>query len=114
MHILLLLLLYNFPCPLPHCYRDCGARFVPVLIFSISTTHGTLELIGAAYVTLSPEYSRPTHRRLRTYVFIGLASSGAIPTVHSLCLHGFEHIRKELGFWWILCSVVLYVAGALI
>jgi len=65
-------------------------------------------------VTLSPEYSRPTHRRLRTYVFIGLGLSGAIPTTHSIHLHGIEHLREELGLDWILYMAVLYIMGALI
>ena len=65
-------------------------------------------------MTLSPEYSRPTHRRLRTYIFIGLGLSGAIPTIHSVHLHGLEHMREELGLGWILCMAVLYIAGALI
>ena len=73
-----------------------------------------LKFTGATYVTLSPEYSRPTHRRLRTYVFISLGLSGAIPTIHSIRLHGLEHMREELGVDWILCMAGLYIAGALI
>lgn len=65
-------------------------------------------------MTLSPEYSRPTHRRLRTYVFIGLGLCGVIPTIHSVRLHGLEHMRKELGLDWILRMAGLYIAGALI
>jgi adiponectin receptor len=79
-----------------------------------TTAHTTLELSGATYVTLSPEYSRPTHRRLRTYMFIGLGLSGVIPTIHSIHLHGVEHMREELGLDWILFMAALYITGALI
>jgi len=114
MHVLLLLLSSKLPSLLPRCYNPRGTGFVPLLIFSIPTAHSILELTGAAYVTLSPEYSRPTHRRLRTYVFIGLGLCGVIPTIHSVHLHGLEHMRGELGLDWIVSMAGLYIAGALI
>lgn len=114
MHILLLLLSSKLPQLLPHCHYHCRTWFVPVLIFSTTTAHSILGFTGATYVTLSPEYSRPTHRRLRTYVFVGLGLCGAIPTIHSVRLHGLEHTRKELGLDWVLCMAGLYIAGALI
>jgi len=74
----------------------------------------TIAGLGAAYVTLSPEYSRPTYRRLRTYVFISLGLGGAIPAIHSIHLHGLEHMREELGLDWLLYMAGLYIIGALI
>jgi len=70
--------------------------------------------LGAAYIVLSPEYSKPTHRGARTFVFIGLGLSGMVPVSHLLATHGIHELLTDMGFGWLLASASLYIAGALL
>ncbi|KAF9010184.1 hemolysin-III related-domain-containing protein [Cyathus striatus] len=69
---------------------------------------------GAAYIVLSPEYSKPTHRGARTAVFIGLGLCAVVPVSHLLVTHGVNELLTEMGFGWLLVSGALYIAGALL
>jgi hypothetical protein len=71
-------------------------------------------LIGAAYIVLNPEYSKPTHRGARTKVFIGLGISAVFPVTHGFLAHGFIELLAEMGFGWLLTSGALYISGALL
>ena len=73
-----------------------------------------LQVAGAAYIVLNPEYRKPTHRGARTKVFCALGLAGVIPVVHGLFTHGFDKLCYEMGFAWLLTSAVLYLNGALL
>ncbi|KAF7298797.1 Hemolysin-III channel protein Izh2 [Mycena indigotica] len=70
--------------------------------------------MGAAYIVLNPQYSRPTHRGARTAVFIGLGLSGVIPALHGVLHEGLYSILVEHGVRWILLSGALYIGGGLL
>ncbi|KAJ7640862.1 hemolysin-III related-domain-containing protein [Mycena polygramma] len=70
--------------------------------------------LGAAYIVLNPEYSKPTHRGARTLVFIGLGLSAVVPVTHCLLYQGYHKVVWELGFCWLLLSGALYISGALL
>lgn len=69
---------------------------------------------GAAYIVLSPTYSRPSHRGARTSVFLALGLCAVVPVTHALYSHGYRKICLDLGFNWLITSGALYVTGALI
>ncbi|KAJ7240449.1 hemolysin-III related-domain-containing protein [Mycena rebaudengoi] len=70
--------------------------------------------LGAAYIVLNPEYSKPTHRGARTGVFIALGLSAVAPISHCLLTQGSHRVISELGFGWLVFSGALYIAGALL
>ncbi|KXN82200.1 ADIPOR-like receptor SPBC12C2.09c [Leucoagaricus sp. SymC.cos] len=70
--------------------------------------------LGAAYVVLSPEYSKPTHRGARTLVFIGLGLSGLVPVSHLIATHELHALVADMGLGWLLTSALLYITGALL
>lgn len=70
--------------------------------------------VGAAYVVLSPEYNKPSHRGARTKIFIGLGLSAVVPISHAVLKHGFRKARVDMGVDWILASAALYIGGALL
>lgn len=74
----------------------------------------TIVGLGAAYIVLNPEYSKPTHRGARTSVFIGLGLSAVVPVSHLVLTHGSSHLFTEMGFGWLLVSGALYIMGALL
>ncbi|TRM63569.1 hemolysin-III related-domain-containing protein [Schizophyllum amplum] len=74
----------------------------------------TLIGIGAAYVVLSPEYSKPTHRGTRTSVFIALGLCAVVPVAHWFFTHGASTLLLDMGYGWLVASGALYIAGALI
>ncbi|KAF9467870.1 hemolysin-III related-domain-containing protein [Collybia nuda] len=74
----------------------------------------TIAGLGASYIVLNPEYSKPTHRGARTIVFIGLGMGAVVPVSHLLVTHGFTLLLSEMGFGWLLASGGLYIAGALL
>lgn len=80
--------------------------YVPRMLICVSE--------GAAYIVLSPEYSKPTHRGARTKVFIALGLSAVIPVTHALKIYGSHTLRTEFGFDWVILSGTLYISGALI
>lgn len=69
---------------------------------------------GAAYIVLSPEYAKPTHRGARTTVFIGLGLCAIVPTAHLFLTHDFNKLIAEMGVNWLLTSGALYIGGALL
>jgi predicted membrane channel-forming protein YqfA (hemolysin III family) len=73
----------------------------------------TIAGASAAYAVLSPTYSTPTYRRVRTYLFIALGLGGALPMIHAMMLEGYNHLQT-LGVDWLGLSAVLYIGGALI
>lgn len=77
----------------------------------IGAYHG---LVGAAYIVLSPEYSKPTHRGARTFVFIGLGLSGMVPVSHLIATHGIHELLMDMGIGWLFATGGLYIAGALL
>ncbi|KAJ7741413.1 hemolysin-III related-domain-containing protein [Mycena maculata] len=68
----------------------------------------------AAYIVLSPEYSKPTHRAARTTVFVGLGLSGVGPITHCLLTEGYQRVFSDLGFGWVVLCGALYILGALL
>ncbi|KDQ58613.1 hypothetical protein JAAARDRAFT_206498 [Jaapia argillacea MUCL 33604] len=96
-----------FPCIYYGFYCD---PHLQKLYLSIITVSG----LGAAFIVLNPEYSRPTHRGARTKVFIALGLSAVLPVTHALVFHGFQKLIREMGFGWLLLSAVLYIVGALL
>lgn len=80
--------------------------YVPRMLICVSA--------GAAYIVLSPEYSKPTHRGARTKVFIALGLSAVIPITHALKIYGSHTLRTEFGFDWVILSGALYIGGALL
>lgn len=83
-----------------------------------ATRRGTSLIIdtptGAAYIVLNPQYSKNTHRKARTYVFIALGLSSVLPVSHAFVMHGLRVVCIEMGFQWLLLSGALYIAGALL
>ncbi|VDC00118.1 unnamed protein product [Peniophora sp. CBMAI 1063] len=77
---------------------------------------GIISIAGlvAAYIVLNPQYSKNTHRKARTYVFIALGLSSVLPVSHAFIAHGFRALCIEMGFHWLLLSGALYIAGALL
>ncbi|KAL1742555.1 hemolysin-III related-domain-containing protein [Schizophyllum fasciatum] len=70
--------------------------------------------LGAAYVVLNPEYSKPTHRGTRTSVFIALGLCAIVPVCHWFLTHGASTLLLDMGYGWLVASGALYIAGALI
>ena len=70
--------------------------------------------LGAAFIVLSPKYSKSLHRGARTAVFIVLGISAVVPVTHGLLTHGVYRMRHEMGLDWLLLSGLLYIAGALL
>jgi len=70
--------------------------------------------LGAAWFILNPEYSKPTHRGTRTFVFIALGLSGMVPASHLIATHGVHELVTDMGVAWLLTSAALYIAGALL
>ncbi|KAJ7204646.1 hemolysin-III related-domain-containing protein [Mycena pura] len=70
--------------------------------------------LGAAYIVLSPEYSKPTHRGARTGVFIALGLLGVGPITHCFLTEGYQRVFLDLGFGWSVLSGALYISGALL
>ena len=68
----------------------------------------------AAYIVLSPTYSRPAYRWARTTVFMSLGLGGIVPVTHGLFTVGFSRLRDEMGLVWVLISAACYINGALI
>ena len=73
-----------------------------------------ISLLGAAFIVLSPEYTKPSHRGARTTVFIALGISAVVPITHALLTHGVYRLRYEMGLDWLVLSGALYIAGALL
>ncbi|KAI0298706.1 HlyIII-domain-containing protein [Multifurca ochricompacta] len=73
----------------------------------------TLAGIAAAYIVLSPEYAKPTHRHARTRVFIALGLCSVLPVSHLILSHGIHALFREMGFFWLLAAGAMYITGAL-
>ena len=87
-------------------YASGGPRLATPLMTGAST--------GAAYIVLNPQYSKNTHRKARTYVFIALGLSSVLPVSHALVAHGFGALCIEMGFRYLILSGALYIVGALL
>ncbi|TFK49074.1 HlyIII-domain-containing protein [Heliocybe sulcata] len=96
-----------FPCIYYGFYCEPRLQWLYLSIISISG-------IGAAWIVLDPEYSRPTHRGARTRVFIALGVSAVLPVSHAVLSHGPSKLLYEMGFGWLILSGALYIAGALL
>ncbi|EKM76775.1 hypothetical protein AGABI1DRAFT_115647 [Agaricus bisporus var. burnettii JB137-S8] len=70
--------------------------------------------LGAAYIVLSPEYSKPTHRGARTAVFIALGVSAVVPVSHLIASLGLHELVINMGLGWLLVMGALYIIGALL
>ncbi|KAL5522984.1 hypothetical protein ACEPAF_1251 [Sanghuangporus sanghuang] len=70
--------------------------------------------LGAAFIVLNPEYSKPTHRGARTKVFIALGLSAVVPLSHALLTHGLGTLREEMGVHFVVLSGALYIFGAVL
>jgi len=87
----------------------CDARLQLFYLALIAVSGG-----GAAYIVLSPEYSKPTHRGARTKVFVALGLSAVLPVSHNLLRHGLHTLRGERGLDWLVASGAMYIIGALL
>ncbi|KAH9919822.1 hemolysin-III related-domain-containing protein [Fomitopsis serialis] len=96
-----------FPCVYYEFYCDTRlqAAYLSVIV---------LVGLGAAYIVLDPEYSKPTHRGARTKVFIALGLSAVFPVAHGFFVHGLQKLWTEMGFGWLIASGALYISGALL
>lgn len=73
-----------------------------------------MDIAGAAFIVLDPEYAKPTHRGARTSVFIALGLGALFPTTHLFMTHSFNELVTEMGVNWLLASGALYIVGALL
>jgi len=96
-----------FPCVYYEFY--CDTRLQAAYLSTI-----VLVGLGAAYIVLDPEYSKPTHRGARTKVFIALGLSAVFPVAHGFFVHGLQKLWTEMGFGWLVASGALYISGALL
>ena len=70
--------------------------------------------LGAAFIVLDPEYSKPTHRGARTSVFILLGLSAVVPVVHALRTRSVGVLREQMGVGYVVLEAGLYIGGALL
>jgi adiponectin receptor len=89
-----------------------------------------MAITATAYFVLSPGYSTPAYRRVRTFLFIGLGVSGVVPVLHKVLSQGvsavptregaqlsqsiqYEQANQCLGLDWLLIGGAFYIVGAL-
>lgn len=63
---------------------------------------------------LSPHFSSPSYRRLRTATFVLVGSTSALPFLHAVLLNGFQDASASMGFRWIAVEMACYVLGAVV
>jgi adiponectin receptor len=68
--------------------------------------------IGAIVVSLWDKFSESRYRPLRAGVFVAMASSGIIPTVHFIYTDGMRTLIDENSFIWLVVMAGLYLLGA--
>uniref|UniRef100_A0AC35EYC7 Uncharacterized protein n=1 Tax=Panagrolaimus sp. PS1159 TaxID=55785 RepID=A0AC35EYC7_9BILA len=68
--------------------------------------------IGAIVVSLWDKFSESRYRPLRAGVFVAMASSGIIPTVHFIYTDGMRTLIDENSFIWLVIMAVFYLVGA--
>jgi len=68
--------------------------------------------LGGSFVVWDPEYAKPTHRVIRTIIFCALGSSGWIPLIHLVIVHGFEETLIHMGQGGLVIASLTYVTGA--
>lgn len=60
--------------------------------------YDVLCMVGATYIVLNPEYVKPTHRAVRTGVFIALGLCAVVPVTQLVTRHGTMKVFSEMGF----------------
>ena len=45
-------------------------------------------------------------------MFVGMGLSAVFPVIDGLCMFGFEQMRRQMGFSWVVLQGALYILGA--
>jgi len=67
--------------------------------------------IGCIIVSSWEKFSEPDLRHVRAGMFLALAMSGVIPSIHYILMEGFSSAINDARFDWLMLMAVLYIFG---
>ncbi|KAH9973852.1 hemolysin-III related-domain-containing protein [Lactifluus volemus] len=70
--------------------------------------------LTSAYTVLNPKYINPVYRHVRTRFFVSLGLAGFVPMCHSMWFHGIHTATRDMGFFWFLTAIAIYIIGTII
>jgi adiponectin receptor len=70
--------------------------------------------VASAYTVLNPKYINPVYRHVRTRFFVSLGLAGFVPMCHSMWFHGIHTATRDMGFFWFLTAIAIYIIGTII
>ena len=68
--------------------------------------------IGCITASVLPRFRTPAWRPIRAGMFVGMGLSAVFPVLDGLREFGFEQMRKQMGFLWVVLQGALYILGA--
>ncbi|KAI5480617.1 hypothetical protein MNV49_000313 [Pseudohyphozyma bogoriensis] len=89
-----------------YCSPELRTLYVGLMTVSCAT--------GAYIVVLSPAFQTPQYRRLRTWVFLIVGWTAALPFGHALYKYGWAEARESMALDWVAAEILLYCGGAII
>jgi len=70
--------------------------------------------IGCIIVSFWEKFSEPNWRPVRAGMFLALAASGIIPSIHYIMAEGFSSAINDARFDWLMLMALLYIFGTML